>query len=417
ERATALILSICGGHAGPLSDVTALPLQRPAVRVRPARVRRLLGVDVASAFVATSLRKLGCTVEAAGGDWLVTPPTYRFDLAIEEDFVEEVARLHGYDRIPAVASAHVHRMLPASEGRRTPVKIKERLAIRDWQEVITFSFVSSVQEQLLFPERDAEEAPIGVLNPIASHLDVMRTTLAVGLLEVLRTNLAHRQDRIRIFELGRCFHRSSHGDRQTLRLGGLAYGDAIRKQWDAGARAVDLFDVKGDLQAVVAPLMVTTCAAPHPALHPGRSATISVDGHPAGWIGELHPRILQRLELPAPPVLFEIDVALLTEVPCPRAQPISALPRVRRDLSVVVDEAIPVQELLSALAVERPGQVESLQLFDVYRGPSLGHGKKSVAILVVMQDTERTLTESEIEAAMASLLQVVITRFNGALRQ
>ena len=417
ERATTLILDLCGGRAGPLSDVAGTLPARTSVSVRTSRVTRLLGVAIAPDVIADFFTRLGFAFERTANDFRVTPPSYRFDLAIEEDFVEEIARLYGYDAIPAQPAAHAQHMLPAAETRRTASSLKRRLAARDWQEVVTFSFVSARWEEALFPDRAPDELPIRVLNPIASHLDVMRTTLAGGLIEVLRTNLARHQARVRIMETGRCFERTDHGERQPLRLGGLAYGDAMAEQWGAPDRGVDVFDVKGDLQSIASPAELTTIAGAHPALHPGRSARVLVDGRGIGWLGELHPRLTRHFELPRAPILFEMDLAPLASVDMPVARPVSRLPRVRRDLSVVVDEDVPAQAVVDALKANHPSIVESIRLFDVYRGPAIQHGKKSFAILVLMRDTERTLTDAEIEATMASLLGVVIDRFDGALRQ
>ncbi len=287
ERATQLILNICGGRAGPLGDVTGVLPAREPVRVRPARIRRLLGIDVPDDTIRTLFVRLGLAFTRDGPDFIVTPPTYRFDLAIEEDLVEEVARLVGYDTIPAKPSAHVQIMLPDAETALSAVGLKRRLVARDWQEAITFSFVSSAAEAALFPDRDPKAAPIAIQNPIATHLDVMRTTLAGGLLDVLRTNLARQHDRIRVFEVGRCFLRDGNeGGDQPLRIGGLAYGPAVPEQWGIAKRPVDFHDVKGDLEALVAPRTLATAARPHPLLHPGRSAEVRLDGESVGWLGE-----------------------------------------------------------------------------------------------------------------------------------
>ena len=248
----------------------------------------------------------------------MTPPSFRFDLAIEEDFVEEVARLYGYDEHSRDASAHVQAMLADPESAAPVSALKDRLVARDWQEVITFSFVSSATESELDPARAAGTEPVAVLNPIASHLDVMRTTLAGGLVDVLRTNLARQQDRVRVFEAGRCFRRDGEKLDQPLRLGGLAYGDAAPEQWGAPKRPLDFFDVKGDLEALVAPRALTTVRASHAALHPGRAARVAVDGRDAGWIGELHPRLVKHFELPRAPVVFELDLAPLAAPAGPR---------------------------------------------------------------------------------------------------
>ena len=417
ERATQLIIEVCGGRAGPLDDAQAELPRREAVQVRPTRVARLLGIALPADTIAALFARLGFACERAGEHLRVTPPTYRFDLAIEEDFVEEVARLHGYDAIPAIAVAHVQTMLPEREATRPLATIRQRLTSRDWQEAITFSFVSSAWEAALFPGRDAAAGPIAVLNPIASHLDVMRTTLAGGLIETLRTNLARRHDRVRVFETGRCFLRAGQGYAQPVRIGGLAYGDVVPEQWGVPRRLVDLFDVKGDLEALIAPRRLTSERAGHPAFHPGRSARVLVDGNPIGWIGELHPRLVKHFELPRAPVLFELELAPLLDQTLPAAQPVSKLPIVRRDLAVVVDEAIPGSEVLAALEAGKPTQVDTIGLFDVYRGPGIGLGKKSLAILVLMQDTERTLTDAEIDAIMAGLLQTLVDRFGATLRQ
>ncbi len=308
-------------------------------------------------------------------------------------------------------------MLPKPETTAPSIALKRTLVTRGWQEVITFSFVSSAWEATLFPPHAERTPPIAVLNPIASHLDVMRTTLAGGLIDVLRTNLARQQDRVRVFEAGRCFARMGQGYDQPMRLGGLAYGDALPEQWGVAKRSVDLFDVKGDLEALVAPRALTTERAAHPALHPGRAARVLVDGATVGWLGELHPRVVKEFELPRAPILFELDHLPLTKRALPAALPVSKLPVVRRDLAVVVDDGLPAQELIAALVAGKPPRVEAVRLFDVYRGPGIGPGKKSLAILVLIQDTERTLTDAEIDATVAQLLRIAIDQFGATLRQ
>ena len=232
----------------------------------------------------------------------MTPPARRFDLAIEEDFVEEVARIHGYENIPAVPCAHVQHMLPDPEGTRSRTAVKRALASLDWQEIVTFSFVSSATESAL----DPAAAPIKVLNPIAAQFDVMRTTLLPGLVETLKTNVNRKMSRVRVFEMGRTFMRSGAGYHQPLRLGGLAFGSADPEQWGARPRDVDFFDVKGDLEALAAPRQLVTREHAHPALHPGRAAKIVVNNREAGWLGELHPRLLRHFDLPRPPIVFEV---------------------------------------------------------------------------------------------------------------
>ncbi len=414
ERATQLMLEICGGHAGPLTDALAdddLP-RRDTVRVRTTRVAKILGVTLSADAIAAVFTRLDFAFTRDGSDFVVTPPSFRFDLAIEEDFIEEVARLHGYDAIPAAPAAHVQHMLPDPEARRSPSALKHALADLDWQEIATFSFVDSGVEAAI----SAAAKPVRVLNPIASQFDVMRTSLLPGLIETLQTNLHRKESRIRIFELGRTFHHAAAGYAQPMRLGGLAYGDAAPEQWGLAPRGIDFYDIKGDLEALAAPRRVTTEAAEHPALHPGRSAAVAIDGIAAGWLGELHPRLMRHFALPKAPVVFELAADLLAVLPMPAGRPVSRLPIVRRDLALVVDEGVPVQALLDALARAKPAHVDTLRLFDVYRGHGLTEGKKSLAILVLMQDTSRTLTDAEIAATEADLLAVAREKFGATLR-
>jgi phenylalanyl-tRNA synthetase beta chain len=245
----------------------------------------------------------------------------------------------------------------------------------------------------------------------------MRTSLLPGLIGTLQTNLNRKESRIRIFELGRTFHHASAGYAQPTRLGGLAYGGAAPEQWGLPTRDVDFYDVKGDLETLIAPRRVTTETAEHPALHPGRSASVAIDGVTVGWLGELHPRLVRHFGLPKAPVVFEIAVDALATVPMPAGKPVSRLPIVRRDLGLVVDEAVPVQALLNALNDAKPSHVEAIRLFDVYRGVGLTEGKKSLAILVLMQDTSRTLTDADIAATEACLLAAAREKFGAALRQ
>jgi phenylalanyl-tRNA synthetase beta chain len=417
ERATQLVIDICGGRAGPLTDARgALPAREP-VRVRPARVARLLGIPVGAEAIADAFDRLAFAYERDGADFVVTPPSHRFDLALEEDFVEEVARMVGYDRIPATPAAHVHHVLGASEARRPVADMRRRLVDRDWQEVVTFSFVSSATEALLAPDAAAGAAPIRVLNPIAAHLDVMRTTLLPGLLETLRSNLNHKAPRVRIFEIGRVFQRADAGYRQPLRVGGLAFGSALPEQWGERARRVDYYDVKGDLEALAAPRRLATPAHPLPWLHPGRAAAIAIDGAACGFIGELHPRLLRHFELPHAPIVFEVDLEPLQGHPVPQGSPVARFPVARRDIAVVLDEAIPAAAVLDALEAVKPPHVRRILPFDVYRGAPLPDGKKSLAILVLMQDTARTLTDADIDATRDALVGVLQDRFGATLRQ
>ncbi len=410
ERATQLIVDICGGRAGPLSDITGpLPPRKP-VPLRSARVTRLLGIALSPDAISDVFRRLALPYTRQGDDFIVTPPSYRFDIAIEEDLIEEVARIHGYDAIPTTPGRHLQQMLPAPECVRGVAKLRRHLAALDWQEVITFSFVASAVEAALDPQAQ----PIAVLNPIAAQLDVMRTTLVPGLVEVLQTNVKRKLPRIRIFETGRVFVRE--GLAQPVRIGGLAFGPACPEQWDAAPRQVDFFDVKSDLEALAAPLSVTTRSLPRPWLHPGRSAEVMIDRKVAGWLGELHPRLVRHFDLPSAPIVFELDAAALSTLPLPQGQAVSRFPAVRRDIAVIVNENIAIQDILDVLYKVKPATVESLRIFDVYRGSELPSGRKSVAILVLMRDTQRTLTDEDSDVIVALLLSTLQDRFGATLR-
>jgi phenylalanyl-tRNA synthetase beta chain len=410
ERATELILAICGGRAGPLTDVTGPLPARVPVPLRSARVARLLGVALTPDAIAGVFTRLRLPFARHGDDFVVRPPSYRFDLTIEEDLVEEVARIHGYDAIPATPRPHLQSMLPSPETQRSAFALRRSLVARDWQEVITFSFVAADVEHAL----DPAAKPIAVLNPIAAHLSVMRTTLLPGLVGTLQTNLKRKVSRVRVFEVGRVFARDDFA--QPLRIGGLAFGAAGPEQWGEAARGVDVFDVKGDLEALAAPWTLSTVANAMPWLHPGRSAAVHVNGVHAGWLGELHPRLMRHFELPAAPIVFELDVALLSTVPVPQVRPLSRLPSIRRDMAIIINENIPVGAILDVLRDVKPREVEAIDVFDVYRGHELPNGRKSVAILVVMRDTERTLTDVDGDRIVDELLTTLASRFGATLR-
>ena len=430
ERATRLILDICGGEAGPTEDLVArLPERRP-VRMRVARAQKIIGVPVPAAEMADAFTRLGLPFRREGTlaaeSFVVAPPSYRFDLETEEDLIEEVARVYGFERITAHPPRVAAQMRPAREGRRSLHQLRERLADSGYQEVINFSFVEPAWEAD-FGAGAAE--PIRLLNPIASQLSVMRSTLLGSLVANLRYNVARKLSRIRVFEAARVYLRdpgapdgplSVRGLRQPIHVAAAAFGPALDEQWGIAPRAVDFFDVKADLEALCAPLRPAFEPAPHPAFHPGRSARVVIGGQPAGWIGELHPRWQARYELPQPAVLFEVLAEALQDLPLPRPVQPSRFPSVVRDLAILVDSGVPVQGILDAISAEKPAIVQQVALFDLYQGANLpggaASGRKSLAFRVVMQDTERTLTDAEADAACDALVALLGRRFSASLR-
>ncbi|MGA7179318.1 MAG: phenylalanine--tRNA ligase subunit beta [Thiobacillaceae bacterium] len=411
ERATALMLSICGGKPGPMTEISGgLPIRQP-IRLRLSRAQRMLGIDLTQADAEAMLVRLGCQIRRGGEDLLVTPPSFRFDLSIEADLVEELARLTGYDLIPAAQPQARLALLPADEKHVDDEKLKLHFVGRDYQEVITYSFVDPTWEQALDPHGTA----IALTNPIASQMSVMRTSLWGGLIEVLKYNLNRQLGRVRVIEQGRVYHKDPDGLRQTRMLGGLAYGDAAPEQWGRIGRMVDFFDVKSDLESLPGESMAFVPGS-HPALHPGQCAQVLKSRRPIGWLGTLHPRLVQHFELPLAPVMFELELDAVSMLALPQHGRIARFPAVRRDLAFVVGEAVTVREMLAAMQEVADPIVQDIALFDVYLGKGLGEKQKSLAFRVVMQDTERTLTDGEVEMAVAAITQKVIQEFNATLR-
>jgi len=403
DRATQLILDICGGEAGSVTEVVGELPQRNPVKLRLTRVQRVLGLSLNADQIAEILSRLGMIFQRQGDQFTVTPPSYRFDIAIEEDLIEEVARVHGYENIqPAVPQTSMT-LLPLDEAQRPLAKLRQSLVLRDYQEAVTYSFVEAEWERDLC----GNSAPIALQNPIASQMSVMRSSLLGGLLEALRTNLARKQPRVRLFEIGGCFSGNAGIYVQQERVAGLAYGAAMPEQWGEKARNVDFFDVKGDVEALFAPHTLKFKAAAYPASHPGRSAQIFHGDKAIGWIGELHPQWQQQYDLPQPAVWFEVALVDLVQTPVPYSADVSKFPPARRDIAVVVDEGVAVQSLLDVMRSVKATYVFDIALFDLYRGNGVEKGKKSLAFRVLLQDTQKTLTEPEIEASTSMLVDAL----------
>ncbi|WP_018410069.1 phenylalanine--tRNA ligase subunit beta [Methyloversatilis thermotolerans] len=417
ERVTGLILELCGGQAGPIDDqITRLPERRP-VRLRPARAARVLGMDLGEEAIATLLGRLGLSFVRDAGDFIVQPPSWRFDLEIEVDLIEELARLHGYDNFPTTPPVGRLAMPESCEARRDAYALRHLMADRDYQEVINFAFVEASWEG----DFAGNGQPVVLANPIASQMSVMRSTLLSGLVDNVATNRRRQIDRVRVFEIGRCFAKDANaepvpGYRQTLRIAGLAWGPVFAEQWGAQGRPVDFFDLKADVEALLWPHQAEFAVASHPAVHPGRSASISLDGIVIGHIGELHPELVQRYELGTPPVVFEVDVDPLLAVPMPAHRVMSRQPSVRRDLAFVLPRATSAGSLLAGLRKAAPDIVRDIALFDLYQGKGIADTEKGFAFRIVMQDTERTLADAEVDAAVQQLVSYAEGEFGAKLR-
>ena len=417
ERITQLIIDICGTAdtaCGPVEDqILSLPEARP-VTLRVARAARVIGVPVTQAQCADVFRRLGLPFTEAPGALTVVPPSWRFDLRIEEDLIEEVIRVIGYDTLPTTAplAPVVARVQP--ESRRSTHAVRRALAALDYQETISFSFVEEQLEATLA----GNTQPIRVLNPIAAPLAVMRSSLLGSLLGVLRTNLARKATRVRVFELGRVFMRDASvtdgplsvaGVQQPMRVAGLAYGAATGLQWGEKERPVDFFDVKGDLQLLLAPQTLSFVAAEHPALHPGRCAAVHRNGQLLGHVGELHPRWHQTWELPHAPVLFELDLQAVLDSEVPVFAPVQRQQSVWRDLALVVRDAVSHDSLVKALLQDPSALVRKATLFDIYKPAQpvagIAADERSMALRLELLDDEVTLSEDRIEVAMAAAVQ------------
>ncbi|HEY3300682.1 MAG TPA: phenylalanine--tRNA ligase subunit beta [Methylophilaceae bacterium] len=410
-RATTLILQICGGQAGPVTEVmSTLPSRKPVI-LRLAKLVSVLGISLDEAVVVGLLNQLGFAYQVQAGVFTVTPPSYRFDIEIEEDLIEEIARLHGYDNIPAIAPQADLMMLPSSEKTLNRAILRDALSANGYQEVVNYSFVDTSWETDLLGNQDA----IALKNPIASNMSVMRSGLWGGLLDTLVYNLNRKQERVRIFEIGASYSKNGAEFTETTRISGLAYGDVMPEQWADVARNVDFYDVKADVD-VLTNGRAQYVAATHPALHPGQSAQVMLNGKAIGFIGKLHPKWQQHYQLARSAILFELDVAPLLQGQVAKYQEIAKFPPARRDLAVLVDDALSVQAVLSTMQQAKIEYVTEIALFDVYRGKGIAENKKSLAFLVLMQDTQKTLTDTEADTIMAQLLALIAQKHGAELR-
>lgn len=434
ERISALILEICGGQAGPVDDQIVNVPQRQPVKLRVARAERVLGIELSSAEIADVFQRLNLSFTRSQGVdgeiFEVTPPSYRFDIEIEEDLIEEVARIYGFERIPARPPVAESEMRPTNEGRRSQHVVRHALAARDYNEVINFAFV---EEQW---ERDfaSNDNPIRLLNPIASQLAVMRSTLIGGLVDKVRYNLNRKASRVRLFEVGRVFHRDADvvdggltvaGYRQPMMAAGIAYGPAFEEQWGVATRPTDFFDIKGDVEALFHPRTPRFEPVAHPALHPGRAARVIVDGKSVGVVGELHPRWLQEYELAQAPVVFEMELDALRNLGLPTYTEISKFPAAVRDLAVVVKQQVRVQDMNDAMraALDKAGFghfVQGLVLFDEFRpkaaSQAIGADEKSLAFRLTLQDTGATLQDETVDSAVRCMIDALAAGFEARLR-
>jgi len=431
ERITQLVLDICGTpdtKVGPIDDQTLNIPQAEPVTLRVARANKVIGMPLTQQQCADALRGLGLQVMEGEGTVTVTPPSFRFDLQIEEDLIEEVARMVGYNNLPtnpplAPIAAKVRR-----ETERSPSAVRRAIAALGYQETINYSFVEESWEKDLAGNTN----PIRLLNPIASQMSVMRSSLIGSLLQVVKFNADRKADRVRVFELGRVFLRNAavqstdttvEGFDQPMRVAGMAWGPVEPLGWQGKARNVDFYDVKADVEKLLAPRKAEFVAAEHPALHPGRSAQVLLDGAVIGHVGELHPRWRQAWELSTAPVVFELSLDAVTARVVPVAQGVAKQQPVERDIAVIVAESVTHDQLMKAIqAAPTDGLLQNAVLFDIYRpkadapAGSLAVGEKSLAVRLTLGAAEASLTEAQIEAAMNAVLAHLTAQVCARLR-
>ena len=431
EYLSALILEVCGGQAGPVDDQVLNVPERKAVKMRLARAEKVIGIPLTNEIVADVFKRLGFEFKQEGDVFVVTPPSYRFDIEIEEDLIEEVARMYGFENIPDQPPVASLKMSAKPESQRGIHLLRQRFALQGYQEAVNFGFTDLESEKRLAGA--SQKDVIAVLNPIASQYGVMRSTLWGGLLNNLKANLNRGAGRVRLFETGRVFKRDSSvkevpgmlaGFSQIQKVGGLAYGSFVAEQWASPNRAVDFFDVKGDLERVLDPTHFLTEAGKHPALHPGRSAQIFLITNAGkisvGWIGELHPGLQQAYELPQAPVLFELDLDPMRELGLPQPEELSKFPAVQRDLALVVKQHVSAQSLLDTMMASKQNFVRAIELFDEFRpkagSSSMADDEKSLAFRVTLLNPNETLQDPQIDAVMAALLGAVEKKCAARLR-
>ncbi len=420
ERASQLLIEIVGGDAGPIVETCEadhLP-SRDAITLRGERIERLLGISLPRAQVTELLQRLGMTVSEGDDQWQVTPPSFRFDIAIEADLIEEIGRIYGYDELPTETPMIPMQAVLASELSVDAGRAHAVLVDRGYQEAITYSFVDEALQKLITPKING----IPLANPISADMSVMRTSLWPGLLQALSYNQKRQQSSVRLFEQGVKFIKQESAISEEKVFAGVVAGGFAAEQWAQANRKIDFFDVKADVEAL---LSLTGNGAEfsfvvdkHDALHPGQSAAIkNGQGEPIGWIGKLHPSIEKKAKVNGPVFLFELNAAALEQGRKPAFAELSKFPSVRRDLAIVVDDVVAAGDVKTSIVSATGEYLTNLQLFDVYKGEGVESGRKSLALGLTFQDSSRTLTDGEVDGLITGVLEKLKQDFNATLRE
>lgn len=419
ERATQLLLQLVGGEAGPVTEVSFpqnLPIRGP-INLRAGRLKRVSGLEVPDQEVAAILERLGAKVKKTKEGWDVTPPSFRFDISVEADLIEEVVRVFGYDQVPSTPPSGSIEMAACPEAHVSLPRIRSVLVGRGYQEAITYSFVEAGLQKLI----DAEHRPIVLSNPISSEMSVMRTTLWPGLIQTAQFNQHRQQNQIRLFEQGLRFRDKDGSIEQDAMVAGLIMGNRHDEQWGIPSVAADFFDVKSDVEALLelgghADEFIFE-QSEHPALHPGQSAKVCFEGRDVGWVGAIHPELVGTLELARSTFLFEIEQKALQKGRIVRFEEISKFPSVRRDLALVVDREVASAAIRAAIEAEAEGLLKQLVLFDVYEGERVELARKSLALGLILQDSEGTLTDTKVNSVIKRVTERLNKDFGAQLRE
>jgi phenylalanyl-tRNA synthetase beta chain len=418
ERASELLVAISGGDAGPLTDIVDakhLPSASP-ISLRRARLERVLGTKIPDEKVVEILSNLQLGVEQTDDGWQVNTPSFRFDLEIEDDLVEEVARIYGYDLIPETTATAELPLRPVTESKIDLELVAASLVARDYQEVITYSFIDA-DNNLRFTGEDSE---LVLSNPISSEMSVMRASLWPGMIASASANVARQQERVRFFEIGKSFHGKLKEPLEVVRVSGLAIGSALPEQWGRAAQSVDFFDIKSDIEALLQMAgngaQIEFEASSHVALQAGQTANIVRDGQLIGVVGKLHLVLAKSFDLNKDVILFELDAALAFASDVPKSTVLSKFPAIRRDIALVVDENIAAGDLVKVAASAAPDLIRNVTIFDVYQGPGIEAGRKSIALGLILQETSRTLTDEDADSVMDTAVRNLKREFAAELR-
>lgn len=416
ERATALIVEFAGGEPGELCRAGKTPEFNSAVFLRRDRIKEIIGIELKDDFVEDTLKRLGMTVASTDNGWKVVPPSYRYDIHLEIDLIEELLRIYGLRNVPGNTLCASLKFLPCSDQKLHLSTIRNTLVQTGYQEVMTYSFVDPYYEDILKLQKN----PICLLNPLSEDLKTMRSNLWPGLLKAFQYNSDRQQKRVRVFEVGLCFQNETNGVTQKRRLGGLSSGSFYNEQWGESKREVDYFDLKGDLERIFSlakkthEIVYESCNIP--ALHPGKSAEIFLNQRSIGYVGQLHPSVSQELDIKQSVYLFDLEIDALLDISLPAYKAISKFPAIKRDLAIVVSSEISAQLIQKKITDSDRELLKNVQIFDIYQGKNIDRDKKSIAFTLTFQHATRTLVDSEINDLMLKIIQILHQEFSATLR-